>query len=245
MIPSVEAALNDPGNAAQLRNFRVAAGLEEGEHTGANWSDGDCYKWIEAMAHVYAVTKSPSLDRKMDEWISIIGKAQAPDGYLSTNIQLSDKGRYTKIIHHEMYNMGHLMTAACIHHRATGKDTFLKIARRVGDHLSETFNPTPPELKRFGFNPSQIMGLVELYRATGEPRYLELAGVFVDNRGSRPASPDEPGNQQGGGGTAFARPTCGAALPTYTPKPGRRHYGAPCSGSGETSPSGVCTSPER
>ena len=34
------------------------------------------------------------------------------------------------------------------------------------------------------------MGCVDLYRATGDTRYLELAGVFVDMRGSQEGGSD-------------------------------------------------------
>ncbi|MGB2821791.1 MAG: beta-L-arabinofuranosidase domain-containing protein, partial [Phycisphaerae bacterium] len=42
----------------------------------------------------------------------------------------------------------------------------------------------------FGWNPSNIMGLADLYRATRDARYLELAGIFVDMRGSAPGGSD-------------------------------------------------------
>jgi len=190
VIPAVHRALKNPRNAAVLSNFRVAAKLEQGTHRGTNWGDGDCYKFLEACAHVYAVTGEKKLDRLMDEWIGVIARAQAPDGYLSTNIQLTPKRRLANPHHHEMYNMGHLLTAACIHHRATGKDSFLKVARKLGDYLYRTFQPRPAKLAHFGWNPSNIMGLAELYRTTGEKRYLELAGIFVDMRGSSPGGTD-------------------------------------------------------
>jgi DUF1680 family protein len=186
MLPSMRRALENPDNAAVLANFAVAAGLQEGTHRGTFWSDGDCYKWIEAMAHVYGVTGDASLDQTMDEQIAIVAKAQEPDGYINTQIQLTDRGRWTSRHHHELYNLGHLLTAACLHHQATGKDMFLRVARKAADYLCKVFAPRPPELAHFGFNPSNIMGLVDLYRETGEPRYLELAGVFVDMRGSQP-----------------------------------------------------------
>ncbi|NIN10144.1 MAG: glycoside hydrolase family 127 protein, partial [Gemmatimonadales bacterium] len=66
----------------------------------------------------------------------------------------------------ELYNMGHLLAAACVHHRATGKDNFLCIARKLGDYLCTVFLPRPKELAHFGFNPSNIMGAAELYRTT-------------------------------------------------------------------------------
>jgi DUF1680 family protein len=168
-------------------NFRITAGLQEGPWKGRSWHDGDFYKWLESVAHVYMVTKDPQLDQQMDEVIEIIGKAQQPDGYLSTQIILQKWPRFQDIHHHELYNMGHLMTAACIHHRATGKDSFLKIARKVGDYLYDTFGDRKPELAHFGFNPSNIMGAVELYRTTGDRKYLDLANTFIDMRGSQPA----------------------------------------------------------
>jgi uncharacterized protein len=83
--------------------------------------------------------------------------------------------------------MGHLLTAACAHQQATGKHSFLAVARKLADCLYRTFISRPPELAHFCFNPSNIMGCVDLYRTTGDPRYLELACVFVDMRGSAPA----------------------------------------------------------
>jgi len=188
VIPKMKEALEHPDNSACLSNFRVGAGLEQGRHRGTNWSDGDCYKWIEAMAHVFAVTRDAELDREMDYWIDLIAKTQAGDGYISTQTQLNpEKKRWASPHLHELYNMGHLMTAAAVHHRATGKTRFLAVARKAADYLYDLFKPRPPELAHFGFNPSNIMGLVDLYRATGEPRYLDLAGIFIDMRGSRPA----------------------------------------------------------
>jgi len=88
VLPSMEEALLHPENGASLINFRIAAGLEAGKHLGRNWSDGDCYKWLEAMARVYAVTGDPTLDREMDYWIDLIARSQEPDGYICTQIQL-------------------------------------------------------------------------------------------------------------------------------------------------------------
>ena len=79
--------------------------------------------------------------------------------------------------------MGHLLTAACMHYRATGKTSFLQIAERTGDYLYHAFMADDPKMDVFGFNPSQIMGLVELYRTTGNRRYLDVANRFIDNRG--------------------------------------------------------------
>ncbi len=190
-IPHIWAAMQLERNGAVYGNLRAAAGLEKAEFHGKNWSDGDFFKWLESVAHVYAITHDAALDRKMDELIEVIGKAQAPDGYISTQVQLRPgRNRWTNRGDHELYNMGHLIAAACAHHRATGKRNLLRIAIRNADYLYGVFAPRPPALAHFCFNPSQIMSLVELYRVTGEPRYLKLAGIFVDMRGSQPGGTD-------------------------------------------------------
>ena len=190
-IPTMKQVMELPNNSATFHNLRVAAGEIQGKFFGNNWGDGDCYKWIEAAASVYALNQDPQLDRQMDEIIAVIAKAQAPDGYISTQIQLTDKGRWTNLNHHELYNMGHLLTAACIHHRVTGKTSFLDIARKLADYLYTVFEPRPRELAHFCFNPSNIMGAAELYRTTGDRKYLRLAGIFVTMRGSQPEGSDQ------------------------------------------------------
>ena len=192
VLPSMRKALDEPANGAVFSNFYIAAGWREGERKGTMWSDGDCYKYMEAWAHIYSQTKDPAILEHLDPLIAVIAAAQEDDGYISTPMQLSpDKQRWTIVNDHELYNMGHLLTAAAVHHRVTGQRNFLEIAIKQADYLYDLFMPRPPELAHFGFNPSNTMGAVDLYRATGDGRYLELAQCFVDMRGSRPGGGDQ------------------------------------------------------
>ncbi|WP_101262993.1 glycoside hydrolase family 127 protein [Labilibaculum filiforme] len=183
MVPYMgELLCGDTGHA--LNNFKIAAGEMKGEHKGMRWHDGDFYKFMEAKTYVYAQNKDPKLLKELDEYIRIIGKAQEEDGYLQTQIQLNPKvDRYENRKYHEMYNTGHLLTSACIHYRITGQRNFLDIAIKHADLLYTIFMPEDKKFARFGFNQTQIMGLVELYRTVGDEKYLRLAQKFVDNRG--------------------------------------------------------------
>lgn len=184
MLPYMEEVLcGDIGHA--LNNFKIAAGMKEGEHKGMFWHDGDFYKWMEAATYVYAQNRDEALLKKLDEYIEIIGKAQEEDGYLQTQIQLrEDADRYENRKYHEMYNNGHLFISACIHHKVTGQSNFLDIAIKQADLLYTLFFPETKQFGRFGFNQTQIMGLVELYRLNKDKRYLNLAERFINRRGT-------------------------------------------------------------
>ena len=194
MVPYMgELLTGDVGHA--LNNFKIAAGLKEGKHKGMKWHDGDFYKWMEASMYVYSQNKDEKILEELDGYIDIIGKAQAPDGYIHTKVQTEDDmHRFGNRQHHEMYNFGHLYTSACMHNRLSGKTNFLDIAIKNANFLYDTFISEPDHLKRFGFNQTQIMGLVELYRTTKEKKYLELAELFINMRGKAESVPDATAN---------------------------------------------------
>ena len=172
----------DIGHA--LNNFKIAAGEKEGEHKGFDWHDGDFYKFMEAKMYIYGQTKDENLRKELDEYIRIIEKAQEEDGYLQTQVQLrEDVDRYEARRHHEMYNTGHLLISACVHYRITGQKNFLELAIKHADLLCAYFMPETKHYGRFGFNQTQIMGLVELYRTTRDAKYLQLAEKFINRRG--------------------------------------------------------------
>jgi DUF1680 family protein len=188
MIPHLGRIMEGTEHSQFLHNFRIAAGMAEGRHRGPPFNDGDCYKWLEAVAAVYAVTRDRELDRRMQEAIRVIAKAQRTDGYLHTPVLIKNRNGdpsarpFQDRLNFETYNLGHLLTAACVHHRATGKKDFLAVAVKAADFLQATFKKPTPALARLAVCPSHYMGMVELYRTTREVKYLRLAETFVNMR---------------------------------------------------------------
>jgi uncharacterized protein len=172
--------------AGNLENLRIAAGRSTGRYRGPVFMDSDVYKWIEAAAYEHARVPDASLLSRMAEAIDLVGAAQGEDGYVNSHYQVAEPGRrWTDFAQgHELYCAGHLFQAAVAHHRATGKDRLLRIACRFADYLDATFGAGGAG-KRPGTpgHPEIEMGLTELYRATGERRYLDLARFFLDQRG--------------------------------------------------------------
>ena len=198
---------NNPDVSHGFRNFEIAAGTCEGEHWGPAFHDGDMYKWLEAVAAVYAVNKDPELDALMDHFIEQVVLAQREDGYIHTPVIIEErnqgidthstrekavvgtatagedeKGAFANRLNFETYNLGHLMMAGITHYRATGKTTLYDAAIKATDFLCHFYETASAELARCAICPSHYMGVVEMYRATGNPRYLELAKSLIDIR---------------------------------------------------------------
>lgn len=187
MLPNMWQVWQDDQVSHGYANFLIAAGLQEGRHSGPAWHDGDFYKWLEGVAAVYAVTRDERLDRMMDEIIELIGRVQREDGYIHTPVLIQQRQQtgtreFGERLDFETYNMGHLITTACIHYRATGKQNLLEIAKRAADFLYRFYIESAHELARNAICPSHYMGIIELYRTTRDPRYLELGKNLVEIR---------------------------------------------------------------
>jgi DUF1680 family protein len=188
MVPNIWRIYNDPKISHAFKNFEIAAGLDTGSHKGPSFHDGDFYKTLEAVAMMYAATKDKKLDDMMDKAIAVITKSQREDGYIYTKAMIEQRktGKQREFedrLSFEAYNIGHLMTAACVHHRATGKSTLLDVAKKATDYLYKFYKTASPALARNAICPSHYMGTVEMYRTTKDPRYLELAKHLIDIKG--------------------------------------------------------------
>lgn len=195
MVPHLWATYTSKDFCYSFQNFRVAAGLDTGRFRGPSFHDGDFYKTLEAVAALYASTKDKKLDAIMDDAIAVIAKAQKEDGYIYTKAIIEQrKSGQTKMfddkLSFEAYNFGHLMTAACVHFRATGKSNLLNVAKKAADFLIGFYNTASPEQARNAICPSHYMGLTELYRTTGEKKHLDLVNKLIDIRGTSEGSDD-------------------------------------------------------
>ncbi len=203
VIPYQEEILNDrvegqePSHA--IRNFRIAAGLEDGEYYGMVFQDSDVAKWLEAAAYSLAVYPDPDLEARVDEVIAVIAKAQQSDGYLNTYYTVKEPGkRWTNLReHHELYCAGHMIEAAVAYYEAVGKRQLLDVMCRMADHIDSQFGPEEDKRQGYPGHEEIELALVKLYRVTGEKRYLQLADYFVRQRGQQPHYFEEEARQRG------------------------------------------------
>jgi DUF1680 family protein len=181
----------------RVYNFERAAAALKGEELkdkkppGYPFDDTDVYKVIEGAAYTLSVHPDPKLDAYLDGLIAKIAAAQEPDGYLYTTRTIDSvhphpwagtkRWELEKVDSHELYNLGHLYEAAVAHYQATSKRSLLDVALKSADLLTRTFGPG--KLAIWPGHQITEMGLVKLYRVTGNERYLDLAKFMLDVRG--------------------------------------------------------------
>jgi DUF1680 family protein len=167
-----------------IANFdRVAEGDTGGPRPGWQFSDSEIYKLMEALAWEHGRTGDSWADEALTSLTERIGAAQDDDGYLNTCYGHAGQAeRYSDLSSgHELYCTGHLLQAAVARVRTTGEDKLVEIARRAADHVCREFGAAG----RQGIcgHPEIEVGLAELGRALGEPRYTEQARLFIERRG--------------------------------------------------------------
>jgi DUF1680 family protein len=180
IVPNIYRIFADDATSHCIANFRIAAGEEKGEHRGPPFGDGDFYKWIEGASWVYGISGGPELKKTIDAAVGYVVRVQREDGYVFTLGAIRDRngkggGDLDDSLNFEVYNLGHLITAGCAHYRATGERTLLDAGARAADYLGRIFGENLRGKAKTAICPSHYMGLVELYRTTGDVRRLETA----------------------------------------------------------------------
>ncbi|HUW19973.1 MAG TPA: beta-L-arabinofuranosidase domain-containing protein [Sedimentisphaerales bacterium] len=168
-----------------IKAMRKLAGLADEPCKTGLWTEANLYKFVETIAYSLPRHPDAELEKRLDEVIAAIAAAQSPDGYLHAHVTLNNLTPWGNLYHqHDGYVAGHLYEAAVAHFQATGKRTFLDVACKSADqacrHFLDQNNPG------FGGHAEIELALVELYRATGRKRYLELAQAFIKRRGQVP-----------------------------------------------------------
>jgi DUF1680 family protein len=180
-IPSMEKLLEANG---RMNNFLRLVGKSDAAQHGPVYSDSDVYKWAEAAGFALQSGDRPELRAITDKIIKEVVAVQEPNGYLNT-YYVGDhaKDRMTpqgQRWGHEMYNLGHMIQGAIAYYRATGDRTLLDAGIRfVDDFVLPNFGPAPDKKPILSGHPEIELALIELYRTTGDKRYLDLAGYIL------------------------------------------------------------------
>ena len=191
----------------RYKNFEMAAyTLQHPGHEGLNtkewdvskfmgfsFDDTDVYKTIEGASYVLQTYPDEKLKAYIDSVLDVVGAAQEPDGYLYTARTINpkhphqwsgDKRWVTEdFLSHELYNLGHMVDAACAHYQATGSTKFLNIAKRYADCVVKEVGSKEGQACIVPGHQIAEMALARLYVITGEKKYLDEAKFLLDYRG--------------------------------------------------------------
>ncbi len=176
----------------RIKNFEVAGGLTEGTFCSKyTFDDSDVFKIIEGASYSLQTIPDQKLEAYLDSLIYKISMAQEDDGYLFTNRTILGENAYDQAGptrwsnlekgSHELYNVGHMYEAAVAFYEATGKRSLLDVAIKNADLIDKVFG-WDALIKTPGHQEIEL-GLIKLYRATGDEKYLDLSKFFLEARG--------------------------------------------------------------
>ena len=178
-----------------LGGFRQRPGSHPwiGEHVG---------KWLHAASLLWLHSSEPGLREKLTRVGTGLMATQGADGYLGTYVPEKRLGLYPgaawdgKSWHDSDWDVWvhkYGLIGLLSYHGISGDEAALAACRRIGDLLASEFPRQRSILiagTHTGMAPTSVLEpIVLLYRATGEPRYLDFAYYLV-------SAWDEPGGPQ-------------------------------------------------
>lgn len=168
-----------------IDNFKIAAGLKEGNHYGWVFQDSDVYKWLEAVAYSLQKKEDEQLRDLADSVIDLLEMAQEKDGYLNTYFSVEEPERKFKMLaeSHELYCAGHYIEAAVAYYEATHNEKALSIACKLADCIAANFGYEEGKIRGYDGHEEIELALTKLFECTNDDRYLKLSRFFLYERG--------------------------------------------------------------
>jgi hypothetical protein len=163
-----------------IDDFRRVSGRKDAARRGPLYTDSDVYKWLEAVGFVLQSGDHPELRKKAEAVIDEIVAAQEENGYINTFYTKENREQRHKNMRggHEMYCLGHMLQGGIAWFRATADRKLLDSSIKMVEYVLREFGPDKQPL--YEGHPEIELALVELYRLSGDKRYLDLAGYFLE-----------------------------------------------------------------
>jgi DUF1680 family protein len=203
-VVTIPFGLEQCEKSGRMKNFDLAAEVikrrSAGESTFQNkpvttypFDDSDVFKALEGVAYSLQTNPDPVMLAKAEDLIKRIAAAQEADGYLYTFRTMHPdtpvhgwidpiRWKFDPALSHELYNLGHFYEFATAYIQATGSKLPLDVALKSAELVNKDLGTGEPRIPP-GHQVIE-MGLVKLYRQTGDERWLKLAKQMLANRGT-------------------------------------------------------------
>lgn len=147
--------------------------------------DSDVAKWIEGAAYLIQTSPEPQLETLIDGMIDNIAANQRVDGYFNSYFLSVEPSKiFTNRDLHELYCVGHMTEAAMAYYKATGKRKLLDCVLKNIDMIYRVFVTEQSAAFVTPGHEEIELALLKLYDFLGDPKHLELARFFINQRGN-------------------------------------------------------------